>query len=173
MMSEVKVIDNFLKPDEFEKILDVIAHKSFPWFISDMSDYADDNNTQLYHIFYNNNVPNSDYYYKLEPVYRPLNIFSLFKVRAIATMQSNGIDNHYHTDLEFQGSPTAATTAVYYINENDGGTQFEHDGKIIKSVANRMVIFNSNLKHRTVKHTNGVPFRYVLNINYVGVNNDN
>ena len=82
-------------------------------------------------------------------------------------------NNHYHTDLEFQGSPATATTAVYYINENDGGTQFEHDGKIIKSVANRMVIFNSNLKHRTVKHTNGVPFRYVLNINYVGVNNDN
>lgn len=172
-MSEVKVIDKFLKDEDFNKILDVITTKNFPWFISDMSDYVGDKNTQLYHIFYNNNVPNSDYYYNLEPLYKNLDIFSLFKVRAIATMQFNGIDNTYHTDLEFQGSPSHATTAVFYLNENDGGTQFEHDGKIIKSVSNRMVLFNSKLRHRTIKHTKGDPFRYVLNINYVGVNDDN
>ena len=119
-MDKVKVIDNFLKPDEFEKILDVIAHKNFPWFISDMSDYANDNNTQLYHIFYNNNVPNSDYYYKLEPVYKPLNIFSLFKVRAIATMQSNGIDNHYHTHYAGDNSSRKGVLNVYlYLSRNN------------------------------------------------------
>lgn len=169
----MEVIDNFLNKEDFDKIIDVITVKNFPWFISDMSDYAGDNNTQLYHIFYNNNVPNSDYYYKLEPVFQKLDIFSLFKVRAIATMQSNDIDNVYHTDLEFQGSPSHATTAVYYLNSNDGGTQFEHNGEIIKSVSNRMVIFDSKMRHRTVKHTKGDPFRYVLNINYVGVKYDN
>jgi len=167
-MNKVEVIDNFLTEENYEKITDVVCNHKFPWFVSESSDYRDDNNAQLYHIFYNNNVPNSDWYYKLEPLFQKMEIFSLFKVRGIATMKSNGNDNIYHTDMEYQGKPTTATTAIYYLNTNDGGTQFEYDGKIIKTVANRLVMFNSLMRHRTVKHTTGDPFRYVLNINYVG-----
>jgi len=175
-MSEVKVIDNFLNDEEYKNVVNILAEKQFPWYVSDMSDYPGDNNTQLYHILYNNNIPYSDFFQNFQPLYDKLEIFSLFKVRAIATLQKNSFNNNpnmYHTDVENVGILDKCTTAIYYINSNDGGTQFEKDGNIVKSVSNRMVVFNSTMKHRTVKHTKGDCFRYVLNFNYVGINNDN
>ena len=170
-MSDIQIIDNFLPEKEFNNILDVFITKGFPWYIADISDYNNDNNTQLFHILYNNNVPFSDYFNKLQPIYNKLNIFSLYKVRMIATMKSEDKKNLYHTDLEFLNSKNNnVKTAVYYFNSNDGGTEFEHNGQIVESVSNRMIIFPHHLKHRTVKHTKGDPFRYVLNLNYVELN---
>jgi hypothetical protein len=172
MNKDIKIIDNFLNKNDFNNIRDEILSCNFPWYISEYSDYSKDKNPQLYHIFYLNNLPNSNYFKILQPVYDKLNIFSLFKVRLIATMKYDGTDNKFHTDLENIGLLKTCTTAVFYLNSNDGGTQFQFDNKIVKSEANRMLIFNSTLKHKTIKHKTDVPFRYVINLNYIGINND-
>ena len=171
----MKIIDNFLNKEEYNNIVNIIADKEFPWYVSDMSDYPDDDNTQLYHVLYNNNIPYSDYFKDFQIFYDKLEMFYLFKVRAIATLQKRNDEksNIYHTDIENVGILDTCTTAIYYLNSNDGGTQFEKDDSIVESVSNRMVIFNSTMKHRTVKHTKGDCFRYVLNFNYVGIKNDN
>jgi|TARA_B100001093_G_C26260414_1_gene772509 hypothetical protein len=167
-MNEVKVIDNFLLQEDFDTLSKVVKGYEFPWYIANTSDYPGDNNYQLFHILYNNNVSYSNYFERFQTLYDNLKIFSLFKVRLIATMKDNGKSNIYHTDLENVRMKNAhLKTAVYYFNSNNGGTQFEYDNQIIQSVENRMVIFPFQYKHRTVKHTAGDEFRYVLNLNYI------
>ena len=65
-MEEVKVIDNFLSQEEFNKVSDIICNQpksnEFPWYIADNSDYPGDENYQLFHILYNNNVPYSNFF---------------------------------------------------------------------------------------------------------------
>ena len=165
----IEVIDDFLPKEEFDKLLDRIICKNFPWYISDVSDYHGDNNTQLFHILYNNNLPNSDYFSDFQYIYNKLNIFALYKVRLIATLKDNGKSNKFHTDIgTIPLNKVNSKTAIYYINNNDGGTEFENK-EIIKSKSNRMVIFDSKLRHRTVKHKTGDDYRYVLNLNYIKI----
>tara|TARA_B100000900_G_scaffold359093_1_gene330370 strand:- start:485 stop:1006 length:522 start_codon:yes stop_codon:yes gene_type:complete len=171
-MEEVKVIDNFLSQEEFNKVSDIICNQpksnEFPWYIADNSDYPGDENYQLFHILYNNNVPYSNFFEMFQPLYNKLNIFSLFKVRLIATMKYSGKNNMYHTDIEnVKMNNPKCKTAVFYFNTNDGGTEFEHNEQTVTSVANRMVIFPFTFRHRTIKHTEGNTFRYVLNLNYI------
>ena len=56
-------------------------------------------------------------------------------------------------------------TAIFYINTTNGYTEFE-SGVRVSSVANRVCIFNSNLNHRGVTHTEGDQQRIVVNFNY-------
>ena len=113
-------------------------------------------------------IPYSDYFCKLQSIYDKLKIFSLYKVRLIATMKFDGKNNLFHTDIEnIKSKELDIKTAIYYINTTDGGTEFEHNNKIVESVSNRMVVFPYHLKHRTVKHKTGDDFRYVLNLNYI------
>ena len=56
------------------------------------------------------------------------------------------------------------TTAIYYINSNDGFTEFEN-GDTIESVENRLVTFPSRLHHTGTTCTNQKR-RVVLNLNY-------
>jgi hypothetical protein len=65
----------------------------------------------------------------------------------------------YHTDFTFE-----CRTAVYYLNTNNGYTIFE-DGTKVESVANRLVEFNSLLKHSGTSHTD-TKIRSVINLNY-------
>ena len=51
------------------------------------------------------------------------------------------------------------------MNTNNGKTIFKH-GEEVNSVANRMVIFNSNLEHAATSHTDEKT-RVVVNFNYV------
>ena len=56
------------------------------------------------------------------------------------------------------------TTSIFYVNTNNGYTEFE-DGTKIESVANRMVTFPTNLKHRGTSCTDE-KIRVVINFNY-------
>ena len=56
-------------------------------------------------------------------------------------------------------------TSIFYINSNDGYTEFE-DGTKVESVANRLVTFPHHMKHRGTTCTNQ-PFRLVINFNYL------
>ena len=56
------------------------------------------------------------------------------------------------------------TTAIFYINTNNGYTEFE-DGTRVESVANRIVNFPANLKHRGTRCTDQ-KIRIVINFNY-------
>ena len=66
--------------------------------------------------------------------------------------------NKFHRDFP------NITTAVYYINTNNGWTEFENGDKV-ESVANRIVIFDSNTMHTGTTCTDE-KVRVLINFNY-------
>ena len=67
-------------------------------------------------------------------------------------------ENSFHSDVD------DCITSIYYINSNNVYTEFE-DGTKIESVENRMLVFNSNSKHRGVTSTDTLK-RVLINFNY-------
>ena len=55
------------------------------------------------------------------------------------------------------------TTAIYYVNDNDGYTEFQ-DGTVIESKANRLLTFRSDRLHRGVSQLD-TRLRCVINFN--------
>ena len=54
--------------------------------------------------------------------------------------------------------------AIYYVNSNDGYTEFE-DGTRIETIENRLLVFDSSLWHTGSTCTNA-KVRCVINFNY-------
>ena len=55
------------------------------------------------------------------------------------------------------------TTATYYLNSNNGYTEFR-DGSRIESISNRMLVFDSNLEHQGITCTDK-KIRVLINFN--------
>jgi hypothetical protein len=58
------------------------------------------------------------------------------------------------------------TTAIFYINSNDGYTIFKKNKKIIKSKENKFIYFKSNSEHAGTTCTDQ-KVRVVINFNYI------
>ena len=67
--------------------------------------------------------------------------------------------------VDFEAVPEIKNTAVYYLNTCNGYTKFKKGGKV-KSVANRMVIFDSKLYHQGYTCTDQKR-RVVMNFNWI------
>ena len=161
-----KVVDNFLDKKVFKEIQKgILENTYFPWYFSNYTDYLGEKGLdkgKYIHTFYENNNSNSKYYNLLLPIIEKLKCVSLIKIKINSTNYSNKIiEGTYHVDNKHKGT----TTAVYYINTNDGYTKFKKNKKKISSVENRMVIFNSNTEHLGTTTTN-TKRRVVLNFNY-------
>ena len=161
-----KVIDNFLDKKVFKEIQEgILENTYFPWYFSDYTDYLGEKGLdkgKYIHTFYENNNSNSKHYNLLLPIIEKLKCVSLIKIKINSTNYSNKIiEGTYHVDNKHKGT----TTAVYYINTNDGYTKFKKNKKKINSVENRMVIFDSDTEHLGTTTTNAKR-RVVLNFNY-------
>ena len=94
------------------------------------------------------------------PCIRQLRSKTIRRIKAnLTTKTTSHEEGGYHTDY------SDITTAVYYINTNNGYTEFEN-GVRVSSVANRVCIFDSHLKHRGTTHSEGSNQRIVVNFNY-------
>ena len=78
----------------------------------------------------------------------------------------NIIVHEFHVDLNdlSEEKSKQVTTSIFYVNTNNGYTEFE-DGAKVESVANRLVTFSSNMKHRGTSCTDEKT-RIVINFNY-------
>ena len=158
---DLRVIDNFLPSYQFKEILNIIMGKdsSFPWYWSYQICYDGDPFFQFYHSFYNQKTGESKSYSLLNIFNSELRIRKPWRVTASLT--SRTVFNRktgYHIDYP------DIRTAIFYLNSCNGYTKFKGGGKV-KSVANRIVIFNSNLKHQAVTCTDEKR-RVVINFNY-------
>ena len=73
----------------------------------------------------------------------------------------------YHQDYAdvFGDTKIPYYSAIYYVNSNDGYTEFK-TGEKIESVANRLLLFSGDQDHRGTSCTNAKQ-RIVINFNYV------
>jgi len=161
-----KVIDNFLDDKTFKEIQSgILTNEYFPWYFSpdlDFKDEKDFDKTQFAHVFYNHDRPNSEHLRLLTPIIQKLKCISLIKIKVNNTYHTNEIiEGSYHVDFTHKRT----TTAVYYLNTNNGYTKFKKTKKKIYSVENRMVIFDADTEHLGTTTTNEKR-RVVLNFNY-------
>ena len=167
----MKVIDNFLSPQEFAPIKQYMMSADFPWYYNETVDYIDENTNkfQFVHNFIQleeGQISNS--LRALSPLLNKLDMRHLLKLKANCNPRGDGSNiGNYHIDV---GVPTALT-AVYYINTNNGGTEFKN-GEFVKSLENRIVIFDSAMAHRGVSCTDA-KVRVLTNINYIPITKEN
>ena len=164
----MKIEDNFLKQEEFDKIQKLMGEPSpFPWFYADRIVFEDDvDKFQFIHAFYDNHMPMSPFSNELDSIINIIQPFSIVKIRAkLLTRTPEIVESTFHVDIPLlEENLKQWTTSIFYINTNNGYTKFE-DGTIVESVANRMLSFPANMKHCGTSCTDERR-RIVINFNY-------
>lgn len=163
-----KVIENFAPKELNDHMNNIMTSDSFAWFYHDyVANKNDETIDEFYftHIFFSDktNEVNSEYF---DDIIVPLLFIILGKdmplIRAKAnlwTKRDKQIKYGYHTDYKFDKH----TTMVYSVNTNNGYTEFQ-DGTTIPSTERQLLIFDGNIKHRSVGQTD-TRNRINLNIN--------
>ena len=165
----MQVIDNFLPEYPFRLISNVMLSREFSWKFHDGVVGPNDGQCQFSHAFFDIRYGGilSKYYSLFDFVQQKLGVGRLDRIKS--NLNPKTVFHRkggYHTDQRHprEGYPLHQKTAVLYLNTNNGWTQFKKGGKV-KSVANRIVIFDSNLEHTGVTCTNEKR-RVIVNFNY-------
>ncbi len=161
-----EVIDNFLSQADYEVLYKVMLGHNFNWYYNDSVNTkpveGSNLDLQFGHNFYREGRPFSDYFHLLQPLWDKIEPRALIRVKGnLNPITAEPYAGGWHRDLEFD-----CTTAVYYINTNNGYTEFQETGERVESVANRLVKFDSNMIHTGVTSTD-TKARVLLNINYL------
>lgn len=175
---ERMIIDDFLEPQDRDNLFNFITDPEFPYFITDQYtnflphwhpeyEYNPKEWRMQHNISEAGNYfsPIEDFKTVLQPIRNKLN--PVLTIREKLNMDINkGVphESNYHVDFDFL-TESSFYTAIYYINENNGYTQFLSDGAPVKSKENRLLLFRSDHAHRGVTQTD-TERRYVLNLNY-------
>ena len=170
----MEVIDNFLSEYYFKSIRDQVLSPDFPWYFNDHIVSLKNRGKgefQFTHTLMTaegvspspDQEIHSNYYSVFIPVLQKLEAKKSFRIKAnLLSRTFFHRKSGYHRDIPRIGEHQ---TAIYYLNTNNGWTEFKKGGKV-KSVANRIVIFDSDLEHRGVTCTDEQR-RVVINFNYV------
>ena len=166
-MSQIKVIDNFLSEETFDKISKNIFSDKIPFYVTEST--TNEGSTDIYwlsHSIYNDFKPNSDLFIFMSEFFNKLNISSIINIRLnlILKIPYSLIKTNYHIDYDNYQN---LKTAIFYFNKDGTGTYFKinNDEKFIESKKNRMVVFDSNISHCAFLN-NKFEKRFVLNFNF-------
>ena len=173
---DLKVIDNILPPYQFQQIQSILMEDTFPWFYNrhanadsygfEIGTYHGRSVFQFTHTLFHDGPPwngvGSNYYSIVQNCISGLDIKKLYRIKINLLTPTLF---HQNTGWHCDNCGDASRTAVYYINTNNGYTKFKKSGKIVKSVANRMVIFPSDLEHAGFSCTDK-KVRVLINFNY-------
>ena len=181
----MKIEDNFLDQKIFDELQAFMIGWNFDWYynaganieyvdsdgvISVIPDPLNNLNFMFFHVFYLQDrpcSPCSSNFDNLIPILDKILPMSLWRIKAnLLTRSSNIIENEFHVDIGVISEEKLKqwTTSIFYMNTNNGYTEFE-DGTKVESVANRLVKFPANLKHRGTSCTDEKT-RVVINFNY-------
>lgn len=166
----MRVLDDFLDPAEFQRLREAVSAPEFPWrqipiLFPPPAGLDGSYNVQFVHGFLQRKPGfrfDSDRLPLLAPLLRKVDARHWIKAKLNRTLRRDkSVVYGWHVDTRRPG----ATTAVFYLNTNNGGTAFE-DGRRVDSVANRMVMFDARLRHSGASCTDAAD-RLVLNLNFM------
>ena len=168
-MIETEIIDNFLDPYNFRSLQKFMMGDGFPWYTdatNSISGTKKNDGTYFTHIFYFDK-PLSDHSILLTPLIQkiPYDFNKLNRIKGnLYPPSPRRVYHGWHRDYEFphQG-------CIFYINTNNGYTIFKN--KKVKSVENRLLLFDPSILHRSTTCTDA-PSRININFNY-GVDSSN
>tara|TARA_R110001592_G_scaffold144184_1_gene367260 strand:+ start:547 stop:1038 length:492 start_codon:yes stop_codon:yes gene_type:complete len=162
----MKVIKNFLEDSFFQDLKKLVIESEFSWFKrKNMLKNNDDDLGYFTHSFFNKNTINCKHYNQyILPILDQLEVKAPIEVRANLSPSCFYKKNAcaFHVDRDYDSK-----TAILYLNDCNGGTEFKINNKIelVKAEENKIVIFDTNTQHRGTKSTDQ-DFRYIINFNY-------
>jgi len=158
-----KVIDNFLEPEKFAIIKEIVGGPDFPWYYQEfINEFHTKKDKDCYftHVFFNTAVGYSAFYNAVKPIVARLGLRAPIRIKGNLYPRTKKIETHKsHIDVSY---PSKA--AIFYINTNNGSTILE-DGKKIDSIENRLLLFDGHKPHRSTSCTNEKA-RININFNY-------
>ena len=157
----LQVFDDFVDTYQFRSIESELMGSYFPWYYNDgIYNIPEPNRFQLIHGFYKPEVtPHSRWLSLFDGCQQKLGVKNLRRVKGNLTTRTV-----FHRRAGMHIDYPNMTTSILYVNTNNGGTRFKN-GEFIKSVANRLITFDSNLEHEGVSCTDKKT-RVVVNFNY-------
>ena len=165
----MRVVDNFLPQADFKLAQSLIMDYGFPWMWNDSVTkevgLADPNEFQFVHLFYDPLSGVVTDYPRWIDIIKPygdrMNPTSLMRIKANLNIGTKEyLTREFHTDFNVK-----CTTAIAYMNNNNGYTLFE-DGTKVESKENRVVIFDSQMRHAGIPCTDEKR-RVVINFNFI------
>jgi len=164
----MEIKDNFLEKKDFDELQTLMMGANFAWYFNKVIDDQNDlNKFQFTHTFYKNFNSQSQFLGRLDPLIIKMKIISLWRIKAnLLTKTPYIVVNRFHVDVGYLSTEKAKqwTTSIFYINSNNGYTEFE-DGTKVESIANRFVSFPANIEHRGTSCTDEKT-RVLINFNY-------
>ena len=169
----MKVVDDFLSKEDLKKVQHTMLGPDFSWYYNPFIDnYVKPNGAegkdmfQFTHSFYRSNRPMSEFYDEWFDmlIFPTITGNHLVRIKAnLLTKTPEIIENEFHVDITPPKKPL--TTAIFYVNTNNGYTKFE-DGTKVESVENRLVTFPAKMKHMGTTCTDK-NVRIVINFLYM------
>jgi len=155
-----KVINNFLETEDFNALKSFLISEDVEWHYHPKIDLKIDKEW-FNHCFFNNNEITSNAYNLVKPVIQKLESKAIVRIRANLDVRNpKTYQCSYHTDYPFE-----CKTAILYMTDCNGGTQFKNPNKKVSCKENQIVIFDSQTQHSAITQTDAKQ-KIVLNINY-------
>ena len=164
----MEVCDNFLSEYQFKTIdTQILKNEYLPWYYNHGVNEENDGRHQFTHLVYNIHQGGitSDFFSIFEPVLERLTAKRLYRVKINLNPRTFFHRRlGWHCDYLSNDPSPHTKTAILYLNTNNGWTSFKKGGRV-KSKSNRIVIFDSSLKHQGVTCTDDNR-RVIVNFNY-------
>ena len=153
------IIDNFLEKSHLEEIQRVYLSDTMPWCMGIVNENDKVNTYFIHHIHSGHNLV-SEYSSCIIPLVDKIQPKALLRIKANLYVRTENLITHApHMDYEYEHK-----AAIFYINTNDGFTIL-NDGTKIKSVANRLLMFEAYKEHQSTNCTDEKA-RVNINFNY-------
>ena len=159
------VKDNFLNDNDLIQLDKLINNPRFAWYLQKEQVKGENDGYWLSHLIYFLDEPRSELYDPVINIFKnKLEYVSLCRIIAnLLLKQENPIISDFHIDYEQNNKKI--TTAIFYLNTNNGYTEFKGGNKI-DCVKNRLIMFPANTPHRAIGQTDVIE-RIVLNFNLI------
>jgi len=156
--------DNYLNEGDHKNLKKLMMKETFPWSFKDtVASPFDKDKLHFYwtHIFFTQSSGiTSPFFNMLLPILNKLEVKALIRVKAnLYSNQGKIIEHKKHFDFVFEHKG-----ALFSLNTCNGFTTL-NDGTKIKSVGNRILLFDPSIPHHSSTCTDE-NIRVNININY-------
>ena len=159
----MEVKDNFLDDAHLIQLDELIDNPYFAWYLQKAQVMGTNDGYWFSHRIYGEDEPTSSSYNPMIEIFKNyLKYISLCRITVnLLLKQETPSISAFHTDF----NEKKLTTAIFYLNTNNGYTEFK-DGNRIDCIRNRFVMFPASIPHRAIGQTD-VEQRIVLNFNFI------
>lgn len=163
-----RIFDHVLSMSDYNPLVHNILDAKIPFgfypYVNIQNELSHDYSFQFVHVtYFDYTIQNENSFKLIAPILNFLNPSAIRRIKINLNPRApSNLTGNMHTDFSDQSN---FLTAIYYINDNNGGTLFEKDNLFVPSVANRLLVFEGNNNHSGVSCTDQF-VRMVINIGY-------